>query len=58
MDGVLLGDNLELMRGLDDGIAQLIYMDPPFNTGREQARPDAGEDPHESPPPSSDSRYR
>jgi site-specific DNA-methyltransferase (adenine-specific) len=39
MEGVLLGDNLPLMRGLPDGLAQLIYMDPPFNTGREQARP-------------------
>jgi site-specific DNA-methyltransferase (adenine-specific) len=38
VDGVLLGDNLELMRGLEDGVAQMIYMDPPFNTGREQAR--------------------
>jgi site-specific DNA-methyltransferase (adenine-specific) len=39
VEGVLLGDNLELMRGLEDGVAQLIYMDPPFNTGRPQARP-------------------
>jgi site-specific DNA-methyltransferase (adenine-specific) len=35
---ILHGDNLPLMRGLDDGIATLIYADPPFNTGRTQTR--------------------
>ena len=39
MDGVRLGDNLAVMRGLPDGITQLVYMDPPFNTGRDQRRP-------------------
>src|SRR3712207_365902 len=39
MEGVVLGDNLAVMRDLPDGVAQLVYMDPPFNTGREQARP-------------------
>jgi site-specific DNA-methyltransferase (adenine-specific) len=37
-DLVLLGDNLELLPKLDDGIFQLAYLDPPFNTGREQRR--------------------
>jgi site-specific DNA-methyltransferase (adenine-specific) len=37
-DLVLLGDNLELMPGLDDGIFQVAYLDPPFNTGRVQRR--------------------
>ena len=38
MDGILLGDNLELLRGLEDGCAQMVYMDPPFNTGATQER--------------------
>jgi site-specific DNA-methyltransferase (adenine-specific) len=33
-DLVLLGDNLEL----DEGIFQVAYLDPPFNTGRVQRR--------------------
>ena len=37
-DVILEGDNLELMRAQPDAIAQLIYTDPPFNTGRTQAR--------------------
>ena len=35
---VLEGDNLPLMRALEDGIATLIYADPPFNTGTKQVR--------------------
>ena len=35
---ILEGDNLPLMRGLEDGLATLIYADPPFNTGRRQTR--------------------
>ena len=37
-DQILLGDNLELMGGMEDGSFQLIYADPPFNTGKVQAR--------------------
>jgi site-specific DNA-methyltransferase (adenine-specific) len=37
-DLVLLGDNLELLSELDDGIFQVAYLDPPFNTGRVQRR--------------------
>jgi DNA modification methylase len=37
-DLVLLGDNLELLPGLDEGIFQVAYLDPPFNTGRVQSR--------------------
>jgi site-specific DNA-methyltransferase (adenine-specific) len=37
-DQVLLGDNLDLMPGFDDGSFQLVYADPPFNTGRRQRR--------------------
>ena len=35
---ILLGDNLDLMAGIEDESIQLIYADPPFNTGRRQAR--------------------
>ena len=35
---VVHADNLEVLRGLDDASFTLIYLDPPFNTGRKQAR--------------------
>ena len=35
---VLQADNLSVMRGLPDQSFQLIYLDPPFNTGRQQKR--------------------
>ena len=43
MDGAELnairqGDNLPLLRELPDGVAQMAYADPPFNTGRTQVR--------------------
>ncbi|MBX3461017.1 MAG: site-specific DNA-methyltransferase [Planctomycetes bacterium] len=38
MNRVIHGDNLEVLRRLPDGFARLIYIDPPFNTGREQKR--------------------
>jgi site-specific DNA-methyltransferase (adenine-specific) len=37
-DEILLGDNLELLPAFADGSFQLIYIDPPFNTGKPQAR--------------------
>jgi site-specific DNA-methyltransferase (adenine-specific) len=37
-DEILLGDCLELLPRFADGCFQLIYIDPPFNTGREQTR--------------------
>jgi len=37
-DQILLGDNLELLPRFADGSFQLIYIDPPFNTGRTQTR--------------------
>ena len=37
-DEILLGDCLELLPRFADGAFQLIYIDPPFNTGREQKR--------------------
>ena len=35
---VVRADNLEVVTGLPSGAFQLIYLDPPFNTGRPQAR--------------------
>ncbi len=37
-DQILLGENLELLPGFADGSFQLVYIDPPFNTGRRQER--------------------
>jgi site-specific DNA-methyltransferase (adenine-specific) len=36
---VLLGDNLKALRKMESGSVELIYVDPPFNTGRKQTRP-------------------
>src|SRR5215469_9986951 len=36
---IILGDNLEALRTLEAGSVELIYVDPPFNTGRQQKRP-------------------
>ena len=33
-----LGDNLPILKTVPDASVQLIYIDPPFNTGREQQR--------------------
>ena len=35
---VYFGDNLPVLKSLPDESIQLIYIDPPFNTGREQQR--------------------
>jgi site-specific DNA-methyltransferase (adenine-specific) len=37
-DRVIQGDNLDVIRELPDGAFTLVYLDPPFNTGRSQAR--------------------
>jgi site-specific DNA-methyltransferase (adenine-specific) len=37
-DEILLGDNLELLPSFADGGFQLIYVDPPFNTGATRTR--------------------
>ena len=36
---IVHGDNLPVLRGMRAGSVELIYVDPPFNTGRRQARP-------------------
>ena len=35
---ILLGDNLAVLDRFPDGAFQLVYADPPFNTGRRQRR--------------------
>lgn len=35
---IYFGDNLEILKTIPDGIVNLIYIDPPFNTGKQQAR--------------------
>ena len=35
---IYFGDNLEILRSLPDASFELIYIDPPFNTGRRQSR--------------------
>ena len=38
MEGIHHGDNLELLGTLPDGCVQMVYADPPFNTGKTQTR--------------------
>ena len=38
MPKIMLADNLDALRGMPDDHADLIYIDPPFNTGRTQRR--------------------
>jgi len=35
---IMQGDNLEVLREMESGSVELIYVDPPFNTGTVQAR--------------------
>jgi len=35
---IIFSDNLEVLKDLDAGSVDLIYIDPPFNTGKKQAR--------------------
>jgi site-specific DNA-methyltransferase (adenine-specific) len=37
-NSVYFGDNLAVLKSIPDSSVQLIYIDPPFNTGREQQR--------------------
>ncbi|WP_213806580.1 site-specific DNA-methyltransferase [Granulicella sp. dw_53] len=36
---IVHGDNLQVLREMETGSVDLIYVDPPFNTGRRQTRP-------------------
>jgi site-specific DNA-methyltransferase (adenine-specific) len=38
MNRIIFGDNLAVLRGLPDESVELIYIDPPFNTGKAQTR--------------------
>ena len=38
MGDIILGDNLDVLHTMPDGEFQLIYIDPPFNTGKAQSR--------------------
>ncbi len=38
MNRVILADNLDALKTLPDACVSLIYLDPPFNTGRTQSR--------------------
>lgn len=38
MNKIILGDNLDVLSTLPDAFARLIYIDPPFNTGKVQQR--------------------
>ncbi|MFT5476909.1 MAG: site-specific DNA-methyltransferase (adenine-specific) [Planctomycetota bacterium] len=35
---IVLADSLDHLRSMGDGVAQLVYIDPPFNTGKRQER--------------------
>ncbi len=35
---IYFGDNLAILKKIDSGSVDLIYIDPPFNTGKQQAR--------------------
>jgi site-specific DNA-methyltransferase (adenine-specific) len=37
-DRIIEGDNLDVLPGLPDGWFDLVYIDPPFNTGKPQVR--------------------
>ena len=39
MNQIVHGENLAVLRGLEAESVALIYVDPPFNTGRRQVRP-------------------
>jgi site-specific DNA-methyltransferase (adenine-specific) len=39
MHRIVQGDNLEVLEAMDTASVQLIYVDPPFNTGKRQFRP-------------------
>jgi len=38
MNKIILADNLDALADVPDGCAALVYIDPPFNTGRRQTR--------------------
>ncbi|GGA74669.1 hypothetical protein GCM10011507_27590 [Edaphobacter acidisoli] len=39
MNRIILGDNLQILANMPSASVELIYIDPPFNTGKRQSRP-------------------
>ena len=39
MGTVQVGDNLPIMQGMDSESVDLVYADPPFNSGRDHVEP-------------------
>lgn len=37
-NSIIFGENLDVLNALEDETVDLIYIDPPFNTGKQQAR--------------------
>jgi site-specific DNA-methyltransferase (adenine-specific) len=38
MNRIVYGDNLPILKGISRSSVDLIYIDPPFNTGKTQVR--------------------
>src|ERR1700734_2826327 len=38
MNRIVLGNNLSILQSMKTGSVELIYVDPPFNTGKRQSR--------------------
>ncbi len=38
MNQIIFGDNLQVLKAMPDAFVDLIYIDPPFNTGKKQRR--------------------
>ena len=38
LNRIYFGDNLPILRDMPEGSVDLIYIDPPFNTGKVQGR--------------------
>ena len=38
MNNIYLGDNLPILSEMEESTVDLIYIDPPFNTGKRQSR--------------------
>ena len=36
---IYTGDNLPILRGLNSGSVDLVYLDPPFNSGKDWSAP-------------------
>ena len=36
---IFIGDNLEILRGMDSKTVDLIYLDPPFNSNKTYSAP-------------------